>query len=47
MRFVMYHFVLGIVWFAPGTVSRADELESFPRRNAITEAVKKTQRSIV
>jgi serine protease Do len=48
MRYVITSYVgLGMVFFALGAVSRADDSEPFPRRNPITEAVKKTKRSVV
>jgi serine protease Do len=48
MRYVVTaRIALGFVLFALGAVSRADDPEQFPRRNPVTEAVKKTKDSIV
>jgi serine protease Do len=51
MRYVVTcRIALGIVFLALGgisRVSRADDPEQFPRRNPITEAVRKTKQSIV
>jgi serine protease Do len=48
MRYVITScFGLGMMFFALGAVSRADDAEPFSRRSPITEAVKKTERSVV
>jgi S1-C subfamily serine protease len=48
MRYaVTCRIALGIGFLALGAVSRADDPEPFPRRNPITEAVKRTKESIV